>query len=55
MLPAAGTKGRRLCFAGSKNRKDIVHTHYTTRQLEYIGLVLHCMLKVKQQILHVSN
>ncbi|XP_066248167.1 uncharacterized protein [Euwallacea similis] len=52
MLPPAGTRGRRLCFAGSKSRRDIVHTQYTTRQLEYIGMVLHNMLKVKQYTAH---
>uniref|UniRef100_A0AAR5PCJ2 Mab-21-like HhH/H2TH-like domain-containing protein n=1 Tax=Dendroctonus ponderosae TaxID=77166 RepID=A0AAR5PCJ2_DENPD len=52
MAPPSGTRGRRLCFAGSKNRREIVHTQYTARQLEYIGLVLHSMLKVKQHILH---
>lgn len=55
MIPPSGTRGRRLCFAGSKNRRDIAHTQYTTRQLEYIGLVLHNMLKVKQHILHVRK
>lgn len=53
MSPPSGTRGRRLCFAGSKNRREIVHTQYTARQLEYIGLVLQSMLKVKQHILHV--
>ncbi|XP_050311537.1 uncharacterized protein LOC126747086 [Anthonomus grandis grandis] len=51
MIPPSGTRGRRLCFAGSRNRRDIAHTQYTTRQLEYIGLVLHNMLLVRQQIL----
>lgn len=53
LLPPSGTRGRRFCFAGSKNRLEIVHTQYTVRQLEYIGLLLKSMLCVKQHILQV--
>ncbi|KAL1494511.1 hypothetical protein ABEB36_010097 [Hypothenemus hampei] len=49
-LPPVTTRGRRLCFH-TKNRLDIAHTQYTTRQLEYIGMVLHAMLKVRQLVL----
>lgn len=53
LLPPPGTRGRRFCFAGSRNRQEIAHTQYTLRQLEYIGLLLQKMLIVKQNILQV--
>lgn len=55
LLPPSGTRGRRFCFAGSKNSQDIAHTQYTLRQLEYVGLLLKKMLKVKHDILQVNN
>ncbi|VEN52709.1 unnamed protein product [Callosobruchus maculatus] len=55
LLPPPGTRGRRFCFAGSKNRQDVAHTQYTMRQLEYIGLLLKKMLSVKQSILHTDH
>ncbi|CAH1179990.1 unnamed protein product [Phaedon cochleariae] len=55
LLPPPGTRGRRFCFAGAKNKQDIAHTQYTFRQLEYIGLVLNKMLNVKQHILQVDH
>lgn len=55
LLPPTGTRGRRFCFAGSRDSRDVAHTQYTLRQLEYVGLVLNKMLKVKQNILHVSE
>lgn len=55
LLPPSSTRSRRLFFARSRNRKEIVHTQYTARQLEYIGLVLQNMLNVKQHILRPYN
>ncbi|CAH1956180.1 unnamed protein product [Acanthoscelides obtectus] len=55
LLPPPGTRGRRFCFAGSKNRQEVAHTQYTHRQLEYIGLLLKKMLSVKQNILHTDH
>lgn len=55
LLPPMGTRGRRFCFAGSKNRQEVAHTEYTGRQLEYIGLVLQNLLNVKQAILTVKK
>lgn len=54
LLPPSGTRGRRFCFAGSKNKQDVAHTQYTCRQLEYIGLLLKKMLNIKQHILQVN-
>ncbi|XP_018566173.1 uncharacterized protein LOC108907125 isoform X2 [Anoplophora glabripennis] len=54
LLPPPGTRGRRFCFAGSKNRLEIAHTQYTLRQLEYIGLLLQKMLIVKQHVVQVD-
>ncbi|KAJ8923096.1 hypothetical protein NQ315_001649, partial [Exocentrus adspersus] len=54
LLPPPGTRGRRFCFAGSKNRTEVAHTQYTLRQLEYIGLLLHKMLIVKQHVLQAN-
>ncbi|RZC36928.1 uncharacterized protein BDFB_006066 [Asbolus verrucosus] len=51
LLPPAGTRGRRFCFAGSKNKQEVAHTEYTVRQMEYIGLLLQNLLDVKQVIL----
>ncbi|KAJ8957334.1 hypothetical protein NQ318_004813 [Aromia moschata] len=51
LLPPAGTRGRRFCFAGSKNKLEIAHTQYTISQLEYIGLLLNKMLNVRQHVL----
>ncbi|KAG5895213.1 hypothetical protein JTB14_035385 [Gonioctena quinquepunctata] len=55
LLPPPGTRGRRFCFAGSKNKQDIAHTQYTYRQLEYVGLLLNKMLNVRQNILQVDH
>ncbi|CAH0563543.1 unnamed protein product [Brassicogethes aeneus] len=55
LLPPSGTRGRRFCFAGSKNRQDVVHTQYTNRQLEYIGLLLKNMLLVHQKLLQADH
>ncbi|XP_050513012.1 uncharacterized protein LOC114349380 isoform X1 [Diabrotica virgifera virgifera] len=55
LLPPPGTRGRRFCFAGSKNQQEIAHTQYTVRQLEYIGMLLNKMLVVKQNILRVDH
>lgn len=55
LLPPPGTRGRRFCFAGSKNRQEIAHTQYTMRQLEYIGMLLNRMLMVKQNIMQVRQ
>ncbi|XP_074039497.1 uncharacterized protein isoform X1 [Leptinotarsa decemlineata] len=55
LLPPAGTRGRRFCFAGSKNKQDIAHTQYTFRQLDYVGLLLNKMLNVRQNILQVDQ
>ncbi|KAJ8929182.1 hypothetical protein NQ314_018153 [Rhamnusium bicolor] len=54
LLPPSGTRGRRFCFAGSKNKQEVAHTQYTLRQLDYIGLLLNKMLDVKQHILQDS-
>lgn len=43
---------RRLCF--SKTKIEVTHSEYTERQLEYIGLLLENVLKVKQIILSVG-
>ncbi|XP_044252491.1 uncharacterized protein LOC123003653 [Tribolium madens] len=50
LLPPSGTRARRFCFAGS-NSREVAHTEYTGRQLEYIGLLLQNLLNVKQAIL----
>ncbi|XP_060523408.1 uncharacterized protein LOC132700218 isoform X2 [Cylas formicarius] len=55
LLPPSGTRGRRFCFAGSKSKQHIAHTQYTNRQLEYIALLLHSMVKVKQSILQADQ
>lgn len=55
LLPPISTRGSRFCFAGCNNNRDVAHTQYTLRQLEYVGLLLNKMLKVKQNILHVSD
>ncbi|KAJ8986180.1 hypothetical protein NQ317_005654 [Molorchus minor] len=44
LLPLTGTRGRRFCFAGSRNRQHITHTQYSIYQLEYIGMLLNKML-----------
>ncbi|XP_076276024.1 uncharacterized protein LOC143206972 isoform X2 [Rhynchophorus ferrugineus] len=51
LLPPPGTRSKRLFFAGSRNRREIAHTQYTARQLEYIGMVLQSMLKVQQRVI----
>ncbi|KAJ3645638.1 hypothetical protein Zmor_023279 [Zophobas morio] len=51
LQPPSSTRGRRFCFAGSKNKQEVAHTEYTVRQLEYIGLLLQNLLEVKQLIL----
>lgn len=55
LTPPPSTRGRRFCFAGSKAKKEVVYTQYTSRQLEYIGILLKNMLYVKQMILKVRN
>jgi hypothetical protein len=55
LLPPGGTRGRRFCFAGSKNKQEVAHTEYTVRQLEYIGLLLQNLLDVKQLVLTVTK
>ncbi|XP_008197316.2 uncharacterized protein LOC103314106 [Tribolium castaneum] len=50
LLPPSGTRARRFCFRGSKSY-EVAYTEYTGRQLEYIGLLLHNLLNVKQAIL----
>uniref|UniRef100_A0A1Y1L7U4 Uncharacterized protein n=1 Tax=Photinus pyralis TaxID=7054 RepID=A0A1Y1L7U4_PHOPY len=51
LTPPPSTRGRRICFAGSKLRRDVVFTQYSTRQLEYIGLTLKHLLLVRQNTL----
>ncbi|CAG9858916.1 unnamed protein product [Phyllotreta striolata] len=55
LLPPSGTRGRRFCFAGSKNRREIAHSQYTARQLEYIGMLLNKMLMVRQKIIQFDH
>ncbi|CAG9774038.1 unnamed protein product [Ceutorhynchus assimilis] len=55
LVPPKATRSRRLCFAGSRNSSHIAHTQYTARQLEYIGLLLHNMLKVRKYIWQPHN
>ncbi|XP_056631150.1 uncharacterized protein LOC130441471 [Diorhabda sublineata] len=55
LLPPPGTRGRRFCFAGSKNQREIVDTQYTLRQLEYIGMVLNKILSIKQNTMQVNH
>ncbi|KAK5641536.1 hypothetical protein RI129_010083 [Pyrocoelia pectoralis] len=55
LTPPPSTRGRRICFAGSKLSRDVVFTQYTTRQLEYIGIVLKHLLMVRQSILLVGD
>lgn len=55
LTPPPSTRGRRFCFAASKAKKEVVYTQYTSRQLDYIGILLNNMLSVKQMILKVRN
>ncbi|KAF2878692.1 hypothetical protein ILUMI_27479 [Ignelater luminosus] len=55
LMPPPSTRGRRICFAGSRYKREVVYTQYTTRQLEYIGIVLKNMLIVKQKVLQATE
>lgn len=55
MLPPAAARTRRFCFLRSASRNQAACDLYTTRQLEYIGLLLKNMLLVKQNILQVTR
>lgn len=52
LLPPSAIRARRFCFLRSASRNQASEL-YTTRQLEYIGLLLKNMLLVKQNILQV--
>lgn len=52
LLPPFGTRASRFCFAAF-NKNEVAHTEYTTRQMEFIGIVLQNILDVKQTILTV--
>lgn len=53
LLPHSATKARRFLFFRAVCRNEAACEQYTTRQLEYIGLLLKNMLAVKQNILQV--
>lgn len=54
LLPPMATRGRRLCCNASKTNKDAIYSQYSSRQLEYIGLLLKNMLLVKGKLLKVN-
>lgn len=54
LMPPAATRSSRFSFAASKSRREVAYTQYTTRQLEYIGLLLKSMLNVKQSTMQVN-
>ncbi|XP_025836461.1 uncharacterized protein LOC108742227 isoform X2 [Agrilus planipennis] len=55
MPPDIATRGRRMCFNGSKHGRDVAYSLYTNRQLESVGIVLKSILLVKEKLLQAHQ